>query len=317
MTIRIYVVLALTALVLWPGLHGTATAGDLTTAKSLYASAAYEEALAQLEATPRGEDAELIDQYRALCLLALGRASEAEGWLKQIVERKPLYKPTDADVSPRLVTLFDDVRKRALPAVAKTLYGDAKASFDAKRYDAAAAQFRQLLAVVREVESSGGSPAATAELAQLAEGFLTLADANLAPPPASAAVAAAPPASALPAPSPALSAAVPPSAPIAPMIYSTDEQGVKPPQELERVMPRWIPATSAMGRMSFSGTLDIVIDERGRVESAKIVQPVAPDYDAALLRATTQWRYLPAQKDGKPVKFRMKLAIALRPMSEE
>jgi TonB family protein len=101
------------------------------------------------------------------------------------------------------------------------------------------------------------------------------------------------------------------------MIYSADEQDVKPPQELERALPRWIPPTNVMARMSFAGALEIVIDERGRVESAKIVRPISPGYDGALLRATSQWRYVPAQKDGKPVKYRQILAITLRPMSDE
>src|SRR5262245_47898268 len=91
-----------------------AAAGDLDSAKALYAAASYEEALAALDQLGGGPDSIQVNEYRALCLLALGRARDAEAPLQQIVSADPLYKIPAAEVSPRLVDLFHDVRKRAL-----------------------------------------------------------------------------------------------------------------------------------------------------------------------------------------------------------
>ena len=51
--------------------------GDLAEAKSLYANASYEEAIQRLNAIHDPEHANQVDQYLALCLLALGRSSDA------------------------------------------------------------------------------------------------------------------------------------------------------------------------------------------------------------------------------------------------
>ena len=54
---------------------------DANVARELYAAAEYEDALTilnRLRQTPsKPEDVRTIDQYRAFCLLALGRAAEA------------------------------------------------------------------------------------------------------------------------------------------------------------------------------------------------------------------------------------------------
>ena len=58
----------------------TSQGGPLNTAKDLYASARYDEALSVLNGLRIGDSADrrAVEQYRSLCLLALGRASEAE-----------------------------------------------------------------------------------------------------------------------------------------------------------------------------------------------------------------------------------------------
>ena len=73
----------------------TAVAADdsLATARDLYAAAAYEDALAVLNrlGTPAGApgDGPAIGQYRAFCLLALGRVSEAEQAIETLIAAEP------------------------------------------------------------------------------------------------------------------------------------------------------------------------------------------------------------------------------------
>ena len=69
------------------------------------------------------------------------------------------------------------------------------------------------------------------------------------------------------------------------------------------------------GRISegATGALEVVIDELGRVESAKIRESVNPTYDRNALDATRFWRYRPATLDGVPVKFRKLISVTIKP----
>jgi hypothetical protein len=309
-----------------------ATPAELANAKALYASASYEEALQQLSAIKDGDDADQVDQYRALCLLALGRVREAEQPLEQIIVRRPLYVISEGDASPKLVDLFRQVRKRALPVAARELYGKARASYDAKQYANAAAQFKQLIAVLDDKEAAD-LDWSVADLKPLGEGFLKLAEAGLtsatpespiaapAPPPAAAApapAAAAPasPAAAAPASPAAAAAAAPPSEPQLAKIYTVADRDVVPPVDLDRRLPLWVPRTDALKRGSFRGTLAIVIDEHGTVENVTLPEPVTPSYDRDLLMTAKRWKFRPATKDGHPVKYQEVIGITLRPPSE-
>lgn len=145
----------------------------------------------------------------------------------------------------------------------------AKASFDLKDYAAAADQLRELLLVLRG-ESASGDPV-LANLQQLAEGSLRLTEAELA----------------------AASREV----------YSALDFAVVPPVELERNIPPWNPPARLVWR-SFRGVVQVVVDESGNVESARMVESLADFYDAGLLEAARSWRCKPAQRAGQPVKYR-------------
>lgn len=293
---------AASALLIAGSLAYAAPPDDLATAKSLYGDAAYEDALAALNRIPleqsRIEVNVEVNEYRALCLLALGRDADAEPPLQQIVMTDPQYTLAQGDVSPRLVELFHTVRKRTLPAAAKALYLKAKESFEAHRPDAAS-QFETLVAILNDgdVADRAGE---LADMKALAEGFLTLAQAQ-----AKAAQAAA---------APAIVAQVeqrPAAPPDPPRIYSVSDSNVRPPIERERAMPTWNPPAGSR-QTEFRGMLRVVIDEQGHVESAVLVEPVHPSYNAELIKATKAWRYDPAVANGNPVKYLLTMEIVLR-----
>ena len=270
------------------------TIPDLSAAKSLYASGDYEEALKKLPSDVTVDEA---DQYRALCLLALGKSDEAQRAIEALVARRPLFKMSEADVSPRLVAMFHDVRKRILPATVRDLYVKARASFDQKNYAAASADLKDLMALFAD-EDLAGSSASLADLKLVAEGFLTLTSTELANR-AKAEAAAAPPPDQR-APTVAQN-----------QIYTADDKDVKAPVEISREMPEWQLTSSALDRQEHRGILRIVIDERGKVESANIVQSVLPSYDQRLLEATRQWQYRPALRNGQAVKYVKLISITL------
>jgi len=274
----------------------------LTAAKSLYQSASYQDALAALSNLPSGANLDEADKYRALCFLGLNRAQEAEHALEQLVTRRPLFKLDPSFDSPKLVATFRDVRAKVLPSVARTLYGTAKSSFDTGKFATASTQFNDLLALLAQPEVADQT--AFADLRLLADGFAKLAAQQLKVQQAEA-------------PRPAVerprvdAPAEPRPAAAAQRVFTMDDANVVPPVTISQNVPNWSPPTNEL--RTFSGAVDIVIDERGAVVSATINQPVSPLYDRALIAAAKRWQYRPALLSGQPVKYRKSVAVVLRP----
>ena len=103
----------------------------------------------------------------------------AERALERIVASKPTYKVTDADVSPRLVAIFAEVRKRSLPGVARKLYQHGRDAFAEKEYAEARDTFAALLALLKDDDLASQND--VADLQMLADGFLRLTEAALEP----------------------------------------------------------------------------------------------------------------------------------------
>ena len=143
-------------------------------ARDLYASARYDEALAVLndlrpaDAANAISDRKSIEQYRSLCLLALGRGTEAESAIAAVVTADPTYQPGEVEASPRVRAAFSDVRRRLLPDIASSRYGDAKALFDRKEYVVAAQGFRQVVTLLDDPDMGGK----LTDLRTLVSGFL-------------------------------------------------------------------------------------------------------------------------------------------------
>ena len=108
----------------------SAQEGDLAAARELYASASYDDALTVLNKLRSSDhppsQSRAIEQYRAFCLLALGRAADAQQAIEAVVAAEPSYQPNEGDVSPRVRTAFADVRRRMLPAIIQQKYAQAQ-----------------------------------------------------------------------------------------------------------------------------------------------------------------------------------------------
>lgn len=269
----------------------------LARAKGFYESADYEEALQLLESLKGKPSNTEAAAYRVFCLVALGRRDEAKAAVESIVRVDPLYRPSNGQVSPRLRSFFEDIRRPLLPEIARQSYASAKASFDAKSWAAAISEFDRMLALLGEI---GTDDTGVSDLRTLAVGFRDLARAAVAPPPAPKPEPPAPPQ-----PTPA------PTKPAEPEIYSVEHTDVKRPTSLSKEMPVWIPANAAEERGSFVGALDLVINETGKVVSVKLIDGVHPRYDQSLLKAAAGWTFRPATKNGVPVKYRYTIAVQL------
>src|SRR6202163_4052457 len=160
---------------------------SLATARDLYAAAAYEDALAVLNRLgPAGVpgDGSAIGQYRAFCLLALGRVSEAEQAIETLIAAEPSYHPSDADASPRIRSAFSDVRRRMLPAIVQQQYAQAKAAYDRREFGVAADGFRQVIGALNDPDlRSAANQPPLSDLRMLAAGFGELSSSAAVPPP--------------------------------------------------------------------------------------------------------------------------------------
>jgi TonB family protein len=315
------------------GMPARVSATDLEAVKALYAAADYDAALRLLARADGGDDAVQVEEYRALCLLALGRTTEAERSVERIFSKHPLYVVDPAQVSPRMTALVSQVRQRMVPTLARNLYGAARRNFEHKEYAAAVAQLNEMLAMI---DAAGSATPGLNDLKVLGEGFLELAQGQLA-------AATAPPAVSgsvqpLGAPgvlrtgvysdflrladeqSAAARAAVggpsvsDPNSPILlrPDIY-TDVDRIQPPVPVQRDVPRWVPPDAVARQATHRGHVEIVVDETGAVEAVAVADSVHASYDAPLLEAARKWRYRPATRNGQPVRYRLLTEVVLRP----
>jgi tetratricopeptide (TPR) repeat protein len=269
----------------------------LTTARDLYASAAYEDALAvlsRLDPNLRPSDRLAANQVRSFCLVALRRNAEAEEAIEAVLADEPSYNPSAVDSSPRLLSVFTSVRQRILPTIAQRKYAHAKAAFDNKEFATAAVEFEQVLRVLDDADlAEAVRRPPLSDIRTLAFGFRDLSARASAPPPA------APPVEAPVAAQPVHAVAV------ALRIYNSGELNVQPPDILRQDLPPLPREVIFHGQ----GVLEVVINEFGQVESAVMRTAIDPRYDRLVLAATRQWRYVPANVGGTPVKFRKIIGV--------
>ena len=257
---------------------------ELAAARSLYATAAYEDALDRLNRI-NSTDAlrDQVDTYKALCLLALGRTRDSERMIEQILARNPQYVPDESEVSPRLMVVFKSVRSRLVPGTARSMYAAARANFDDKKYEMAAAQLRELITLL----NADDADAMMADLRLLAEDFLRLAETGGAPP--------------IDTRTPLLS--ISRVAVTRGPIYSILDRNVVAPVEISRPLPileapRERPRGCTRASLRSSST-------RRAVWSPPRFAARSPRRSMPNCSASTEkWRFQPATRNGQPVKYR-------------
>jgi len=293
------------AAVLALALFAATAAGQdsISSARELYAHAAYEDALVLLDrlraADRPGTEARIVEQYRAFCLLALGRASDAERAIEAVVQADPSFRPSSSEVSPRLLTAFTDVRKRMLPGIVQAKYASAKAAFDRKEWKTAEHGFQQVIQVLNDPDlQAAASQPPLSDLRTLAGGFRDLAQTSAAPPPPPPPVEAPPP--------------PPPPAPVVPSpprIYVAGDPGVVPPVVIHQVLPPF-PTSNAFAPTE--GMVEVIINEQGAVETSVMRSSLGSMYDRQVIAATKTWQFKPATLNGTPVKFRKAIQISVK-----
>jgi TonB family protein len=262
----------------------------LQTAKALYASAAYEEALAVLARVPRSEALSEVEQYRAFCLIALGRLDEAQHAVESVVASTPKYVPGDLEVSPRIQEVFAETRKQLLPAIARRAYVDARRALERKEWEAAMAGFAEVVDLVDVAGPDAG--AGLEELRFLAAEFLDLGR--------TLGEQASEPSSGV-------------GAPVAPSAPTEAQPAITPAVPVRQPLPSWAPSSASDRQKEFAGAIRVSISAEGRVERAEIIRSVHPIYDRQLLQAARDWEYLPALRGGIPFPSDRVIEVQLKP----
>jgi len=257
--------------------------------KTLYASAAYEDALnvlGRLQASQRRPE---YEQYRVFCLVALGRTAEAERAIAFVVAEYPAFVPDAQETSPRIREMFNRVRRTLVPEIAQRMYLQARAALDRKD-KTAEAQFEALVALIDSTSSQNGigdeDEPMLSELKLLASGFLDLsrasarAERHVEPVPALATAAR----------SPTITSPVP----------------------VKQTLPVWVPPDQASQR-EFRGAIRVFISDTGHVTGAELAPAIHPVYDRLLLQAAKSWEYQPALRNGAPTASEKLIEVVLRP----
>ena len=86
-------------------------------------------------------------------------------------------------------------------------------------------------------------------------------------------------------------------------IYSKDDPDVRPAQLLTTQGTAGFSAT-----VSDVNTMELVISKMGRVEQVKLSAPPKRMTDMLLLSGAKMWKFVPAMKDGQPVRYRTEVS---------
>lgn len=284
---------------------GAAAQTDLSEAKTQYEEAAYEDALTTLTKASASTPADRVqlEQYRALCLIALGRLPEAERAVAALVEADPTYVPPSSVASPRVLAMVADIRRKELPGVTRRVLDSGRAAYEAKNISLAQRQFDLLLKLLDDPAMEGRPE--REDLRSVAKGFSTLLVA------APAAPRPAPPTeperTAAPSSSPSGSPSSPPAAasPFVPAVV------------IQETLPIWTPPNPSIARNEYNGAVKVRIGTDGRVKAASIDRPSHPAYDAVLLNTARSWLYKPAMQNGTPIESERVIAVRLRPRTDQ
>jgi protein TonB len=88
--------------------------------------------------------------------------------------------------------------------------------------------------------------------------------------------------------------------------------GLTPPRVTKQVAPRQ--STVRGVRVVGSVTIALIVSSKGLPKDVHVVKGIDKEIDQCTVEAVEQWRFDPAQKDGKPVAVRVSLDIAFHDM---
>jgi len=188
-----------------------------------------------------------------------------------LVMSNPLYEPRTSDLSPEALAAFRTSQKLMLPMVAQRDYDQAKAALAAGDPDRALSLARQAMAIIDRRVAE--TPP------QLRDQLLTL-----------------------------VAQATDAAAALNEIVYTDADPDVVPPRQLTRQMPNTSPIGVPPHRV---GWLDMIIGRDGTVEHVKLNTPLNRHHERMIVSPAKAWRFRPATRNGRPVRYRITLKVNL------
>jgi hypothetical protein len=190
----------------------------------------------------------------------------------RLVLADPLYRLTPDRATPEAVAALRDSRSVLVPDIARRDFERARAAFDAGAYDRAAGEATRVLRMLDQLEP-GVSPPGLSEAARDLLARIDVARSREDQ-----------------------------------RVYTEADAGITPPEALSRQLPMAPPVGVSKGQI---GTLEMVISRSGQVEAIKLHTPLNRYHERMIVSAAKAWRYRPAVKEGKPVRYRLISTINL------
>ncbi len=92
------------------------------------------------------------------------------------------------------------------------------------------------------------------------------------------------------------------------VVFTAADTSVTPAVIVRPVLPKDPPPNVPPEQI---GTIDVWVDERGDVTRVKLISPANRFHERMLVSAAKMWKFRPAYKDGRPVRYitRVRLTI--------
>jgi hypothetical protein len=208
---------------------------------------------------------------RATALVTAGKSAEAEMAFDALVLSNPLYEPTRTEITPEAYAAFQASRRIVLPGIAIRDFERAKTALAEGDLDHALALATEVN-VVLDRAGLDGPPGLRGQLRALLGEIVAARTAA------------------------------------EELIYTRADPGIVAPRALSRQFPLAPPQGVRLDRV---GVLEIVVGKQGDVEFVKLHTPLNRYHERMVVSAAKAWRYLPASKDGRPVRYRLTVTINL------
>jgi hypothetical protein len=199
-------------------------------------------------------------------------ADAAQRLFDGIVLSDPLYKLSPERATPEAVAALRDSKRVLVPEIARRDHERARTFFESGAYDRAATEATRVNRMLDELEPGAAPPGLIEANRQL---LARIESARVRE---------------------------------EQRIYTEADAAVVPPEALSRQFPVMPPTGISKGQI---GTLEILISRSGQVEAIKLHTPLNRYHERMIVSAAKAWRYRPALKDGKPVRYRLISSINL------
>jgi hypothetical protein len=210
-------------------------------------------------------------QRRATALIAQGQTTEAAMVFDALLLSNPLYEPKPTELTPEALATFRTSQQLLLPNIAQKDYERGRAALTNGDPDRALALSKEAATILDR--GVGEAPPQLREQVQRLVEDATAAKATADE-----------------------------------IVYTANDRGVIPPRELSRGFPNTTPVGVPPARV---GWLDMIIGRDGTVEFVHLITPLNRYHERMIVQGAKAWRYRPASRNGRPVRFHLTVKINL------